>query len=125
MMFTPCMITSKLLTANPDTLNTYTRPGTTATLTDTEIYDVAGDAWQRGADVPTGRSGVAAVALDGSVTLSGGTASGPAGNVRHKLTWLGDKANFKSAGNVTLPLNKAVTVPVTAITGIVDSTPGG
>jgi hypothetical protein len=39
--------------------------------------------------------------------------TGPAGNVRHKLTWLGDKANFKSAGNVTLPLNKAVTVPVT------------
>ncbi|MFG1605753.1 S8 family serine peptidase [Actinoplanes sp. NPDC049265] len=38
--------------------------------------------------------------------------SGAAGTVRHKLTWVGDKGAFKSAGSVLLPLNKAVTVSV-------------
>ena len=33
--------------------------------------------------------------------------------VRHKLTWLGDKSRFRSVSSVSLPLNKAVTVPVT------------
>ncbi|MEV7622032.1 S8 family serine peptidase [Actinoplanes sp. NPDC089786] len=38
--------------------------------------------------------------------------SGSAKPVRHKLTWVGDKGAFKSAGNVLLPLNQAVTVSV-------------
>lgn len=40
--------------------------------------------------------------------------SGPAGTVRHKLTWLGNDRTFSSANSVQLPLNKAVTVQVTA-----------
>ncbi|WP_308120824.1 S8 family serine peptidase [Paractinoplanes bogorensis] len=38
--------------------------------------------------------------------------SGPAYPVLHKLSWIGDKRNFKSASTVVLPLNKTVTVPV-------------
>ena len=39
--------------------------------------------------------------------------SGSSRTVRHRLTWVGDKGAFKSAGSVQLPLNKTVTVPVT------------
>ncbi|WP_189333138.1 S8 family serine peptidase [Actinoplanes ianthinogenes] len=38
--------------------------------------------------------------------------SGPDRAIKHKLTWVGDKA-FRSASSVSLPLNKAVTIPVT------------
>ncbi|MEV6492711.1 S8 family serine peptidase, partial [Actinoplanes sp. NPDC051633] len=39
--------------------------------------------------------------------------SGSSKSVRHTLSWLGDTGQFKSARSVSLPLNKAVTVPVT------------
>jgi hypothetical protein len=38
--------------------------------------------------------------------------SGPDRAVRHQLSWTGDRA-FSSAGSVSLPLNRAVTIPVT------------
>ncbi|MDI6101697.1 S8 family serine peptidase [Actinoplanes sp. NEAU-A12] len=37
--------------------------------------------------------------------------SGPDRNIRHDLKWLGDKS-FTAARNVSLPLNRAVTIPV-------------
>ena len=43
--------------------------------------------------------------------------TGPDRNVRHTLTWLGDKSRFKSGRSVVLPLNKAVTVPVVVTPG--------
>ena len=39
--------------------------------------------------------------------------SGPSKAIVHKLTWLGDRKAFSSAGSVSLPLNKTVSVPVT------------
>jgi hypothetical protein len=39
--------------------------------------------------------------------------SGSSKSIKHKLIWVGDKGQFRSAGSVSLPLNKAVTVPVT------------
>jgi subtilisin family serine protease len=39
--------------------------------------------------------------------------SGPSKAVTHKLTWIGDRKVFISAGSVVLPLNKTVSVPVT------------
>ena len=48
------------------------RTSDTFTLTTNEIYDAATDSWRRGADVPTGRSGIAAIALDGKAYLFGG-----------------------------------------------------
>jgi N-acetylneuraminic acid mutarotase len=50
------------------------RDADTFTLTTNEIYSAPTDKWRTGAPVPTGRSGVAAVALDGMVYLVGGEA---------------------------------------------------
>nr|WP_296066432.1 S8 family serine peptidase [uncultured Actinoplanes sp.] len=46
--------------------------------------------------------------------------SGPNKNITHRLSWLGDKKSFSSAGSVALPLNKTVSVPVTvrAVDGV-------
>ncbi|MFE9655573.1 S8 family serine peptidase [Micromonospora sp. NPDC006431] len=40
--------------------------------------------------------------------------SGPAGAIRHNLVWRGNDGTFRSAKSVDLPLNKTVTVAVTA-----------
>jgi N-acetylneuraminic acid mutarotase len=48
------------------------RNGRTSTMTTNEIYDTATGQWRQGADVPTGRSGVAAVSLGGYVYFFGG-----------------------------------------------------
>jgi subtilisin family serine protease len=39
--------------------------------------------------------------------------TGPNKPVKHKLSWSGDRRSFSSAGSVTLPLNKTVSVKVT------------
>jgi hypothetical protein len=39
--------------------------------------------------------------------------SGPSKAVTHKLSWIGDRKAFTSAGSVVLPLNRTVSVPVT------------
>ncbi|MCU7724021.1 S8 family serine peptidase [Actinoplanes sp. KI2] len=39
--------------------------------------------------------------------------SGPSKAITHRLTWVGDRNAFSSAGSVALPLNKTVSVPVT------------
>jgi subtilisin family serine protease len=43
--------------------------------------------------------------------------SGPNRSIRHKLSWIGDKGAFTSAGSVALPLNNTVNVPVVARPG--------
>jgi N-acetylneuraminic acid mutarotase len=48
------------------------RNAVSAVLTATEIYSPTTDRWREGAPVPTGRSGVAAAALDARVYLFGG-----------------------------------------------------
>ncbi|MDQ7908981.1 S8 family serine peptidase [Phytohabitans sp. ZYX-F-186] len=40
--------------------------------------------------------------------------SGPAGTIRHKLSWLGNDGTFSAPGSVALPLNKTVSVTVRA-----------
>ncbi|MDG4803747.1 S8 family serine peptidase [Micromonospora sp. WMMD980] len=40
--------------------------------------------------------------------------SGPAGVIRHKLQWRGNDGTFRAPTSVDLPLNKAVSIPVTA-----------
>lgn len=40
--------------------------------------------------------------------------SGPAGAIRHRLTWLGNDGTFSAPRDVTLPLNRTVGITVTA-----------
>ncbi len=40
--------------------------------------------------------------------------SGPAGNVRHKISWLGNDGTWSSPRSVSLPLNRATVIPVEA-----------
>jgi len=40
--------------------------------------------------------------------------SGPAGNIRHELNWLGNDGTFSAPRNVALPLNKTVNITVKA-----------
>ncbi|MGX6603676.1 S8 family serine peptidase [Micromonosporaceae bacterium Da 78-11] len=47
-----------------------------------------------------------------TITVKVTRTSGPAKAVTHKLNWVGDKKSFKSAGSVSLPLNKTVSIPV-------------
>ena len=53
------------------------RNAVTFTLTVNEIYNVAAGTWHKGAEVPTGRSGVAAVEMDGFVYVFGGETFSP------------------------------------------------
>lgn len=55
------------------------RDDVTELLTVNEIYSAASDTWRSSADVPTGRSGVAAVEREGRVYLFGGEQFEPRG----------------------------------------------
>jgi N-acetylneuraminic acid mutarotase len=51
------------------------RVGGNMTLTPHEVYDPATDTWSQAQPVPTGRSGIAVVALDGQLYVFGGESS--------------------------------------------------
>jgi subtilisin family serine protease len=52
-----------------------------------------------------------------TITVKLTRTTGPAKAVTHKLSWIGDSKSFKSMGSVSLPLNKAVSIPVTVKPG--------